>query len=90
MPLGKVLENYFHGDRIDFISIDTEGYDLEVLKSNNWEKFKPEIICTESSIHHKERAKNSYIKKTDEYLSKIGYIKVYDNGLNTIFKLEEN
>ncbi len=33
--------------KIDFMSIDVEGLDLEVLKSNNWEKYRPHIILVE-------------------------------------------
>lgn len=32
---------------IDFISIDVEGLDLEVLKSNNWNKYIPKWILIE-------------------------------------------
>lgn len=32
---------------IDFMTIDVEGLDLEVLKSNNWNKFKPRMILCE-------------------------------------------
>lgn len=30
-----------------FLSIDVEGLDLEVLNSNNWEKYLPRVICIE-------------------------------------------
>ena len=33
--------------KIDFMSIDVEGLDLEVLKSNDWEKFRPSIVLVE-------------------------------------------
>lgn len=49
VPLGLLLENYLPEDKqIDFISIDVEGYDLQVLKSNNWIKFKPLVVLVES------------------------------------------
>lgn len=48
-PLGVVLEKYLpEGKQIDFMSIDVEGFDLQVLKSNNWIKFKPLVILVES------------------------------------------
>ena len=34
-------------DKIDFMSIDVEGLDIEVLESNNWDKFRPEVILVE-------------------------------------------
>lgn len=32
---------------IDFLSVDVEGHDYEVLKSNDWEKYHPKVIVTE-------------------------------------------
>ena len=38
---------------IDFFSIDTEGNDLNVLKSNNWTKYKPNLILVEDLKNRK-------------------------------------
>ncbi|MHB9129364.1 MAG: FkbM family methyltransferase, partial [Candidatus Humimicrobiaceae bacterium] len=35
--LEDILAEYCKGD-IDFMSIDTEGFDMQVLKSNNWNR----------------------------------------------------
>ena len=32
---------------IDFLSVDVEGHDLKVLQSNDWQKYRPTIICVE-------------------------------------------
>lgn len=32
---------------IDVMSIDVEGLDFEVIKSNNWDKFRPKLILVE-------------------------------------------
>ncbi|HSH04651.1 MAG TPA: FkbM family methyltransferase [Anaerolineae bacterium] len=32
---------------IDFMSVDVEGFELDVLSSNNWEKYRPELIMVE-------------------------------------------
>jgi FkbM family methyltransferase len=37
-------------DRLDFFDIDVEGYDLQVLKTNDWNKFRPKIIVIETDI----------------------------------------
>lgn len=34
---------------IDFLSIDVEGLDLEVLQSNNWKAFRPAVVLVEDS-----------------------------------------
>jgi len=49
VPLADVLvEHLPPGQDIDFFSVDTEGLDLEVLQSNNWDKFRPKFIAVEA------------------------------------------
>ncbi len=46
--LEEVIEKYKPpGKEIDFLSVDTEGMDLDVLKSGNWNKHRPKIIVLE-------------------------------------------
>lgn len=47
--LENVLQKHLPRDKkIDFMSIDVEGLDLEVLQSNNWKLFRPQYILVES------------------------------------------
>jgi hypothetical protein len=32
------------GQEIDFLSVDVEGLDYDVLLSNNWQKYRPKVI----------------------------------------------
>lgn len=45
---------------IDLLNIDVEGFELQVLKSNDWKKFKPDIILVEN-FHYLPSL--SYLKK---------------------------
>ena len=46
--LDKLLEQHLPtGLRLDFLSVDVEGLDLNVLKSNNWNKFRPAVVLVE-------------------------------------------
>ena len=46
--MGKLLSAHVPKDaRIDFLSIDVEGLDYEVLSSNDWDRHKPELILAE-------------------------------------------
>lgn len=47
--LAKILESHLATNQeIDFMSIDVEGLDLEVLKSNNWSKYRPKLLLVEA------------------------------------------
>jgi FkbM family methyltransferase len=47
--LAKVLDTYLPENTvIDFMTIDVEGFDLHVLRSNNWKKYKPSFLLVES------------------------------------------
>ena len=48
---------------IDFMSVDVEGFDLEVLKSNNWDKYRPKVILTEYYSKNLDE-----VKETDVYI----------------------
>lgn len=41
------LFNSLKLNNIDFLSVDVEGLDYEVLKSNDWGKYRPKVIVTE-------------------------------------------
>jgi FkbM family methyltransferase len=45
--LSSILNGLNEIPSIDFLSIDVEGFDLQVLKSNDWDKFNPKIVIAE-------------------------------------------
>lgn len=47
--LSDVLDQHLTaGQKIDLLSVDVEGEDLGVLRSNNWDKYCPEVIIIEA------------------------------------------
>jgi FkbM family methyltransferase len=47
--LDDVLLQYLsQGQKVDFLSVDVEGTDLAVLRSNNWARFRPRILLVEA------------------------------------------
>lgn len=47
--LDHVLKKYFPiGVAIDFLSVDVEGLDLAVLRSNDWQLFRPRYVLAEA------------------------------------------
>lgn len=47
--LSEILDAYMPPHtHIDVLSVDCEGLDLEVLRSNDWQKYSPTMILVES------------------------------------------
>jgi FkbM family methyltransferase len=63
---------------IDFIKIDVEGFEYEVLNGFNWDKYRPKLICIESN--HKNKSKD-----WSNILIKAGYKLVFFDGLNEYY-----
>jgi FkbM family methyltransferase len=66
---------------IDLLKIDVEGKELDVLKSNNWEKFIPNvIICELINVNLEKLSKNKVYKflKSKNYLL---YCKLLQNAI---------
>ena len=40
-------------NNIDFLSLDTEGYELQILNGLDFNKWTPKLICVESHCHKK-------------------------------------
>lgn len=50
LPLSEVLDSVWgddSGTTIDFMSIDVEGSEMAVLRSNNWDRFSPRVVVVE-------------------------------------------
>ena len=48
-PLGDLLAEFVPaGQAIDFMTVDVEGLDAEVLGSNDWNRFRPRIVLAET------------------------------------------
>ncbi len=85
--LSSILDKYLPKDKnIDFLSIDAEGFDLEILESNDWSKYKPTYILVEDhSITNIDEITNS---KIYQFLLKQGYKLISKTILTLIFGLE--
>jgi hypothetical protein len=46
--LEKIFDTYVKDKQIDILSVDVEGWDMDVLESNNWEKYRPSYIILET------------------------------------------
>jgi len=65
-------------DRIDFFDIDVEGFDLEVLKSNDWVKYRPKVILIETDLSIQKDINSEIV----EYLKSVSYKLIAKSILN--------
>jgi len=91
IPLADILRMYLKKREIDFMSIDVEGYELNVLQSNDWKLYRPKILCIELSLIIDE---NRTILKREEkiihYIASKGYQLVAKTSGNYIYLDREN
>ena len=80
-PLYNVLQNQNITQPIDFMSIDVEGLDLEVLKGNDWNKYRPELLLIELLNFNISEASTH---ETVIFLNNMGYV-LFAKTFNTVF-----
>lgn len=88
LPLSTIFEKYLPkpDQRIDLLSVDVEGMDEEVLRSGDWERFRPElVICEDLSFYFKRWNKSGTVK----FLDSVGYVLVAKTPYSLIFKQGE-
>jgi len=71
------------GREIDFLSIDAEGHDFNVLKSLDFEQYKPKLIAVESHLSNFREIEKGQLYK---FLSDKGFVLVNWCGFTLIFK----
>lgn len=91
ISLKSVLDqNLLKTDRLDFFDIDVEGFDIEVLKSNDWKIYRPKIIMIESRLNIKEDIYSEIVT----YLNEKGYRligkTIIEGDLGNLFLMDEN
>ena len=68
---------------VDFLNVDCEGNDLNVLQSNDWSRWRPKVICVED---HADDWQQSEIV---DFMKSVGYSLKYRAVFTSIFIPEE-
>jgi FkbM family methyltransferase len=91
MTVPDIIKNFAGGKFPDVLLIDAEGYELPILKTIDWDRAKPKIICLESAPYD-SKFKNYFktMQKIEmiQYLEQRGYSVAAFTGLNTILTLD--
>ena len=65
----------------DFLSVDVEGLDMEILQAMDFTRFRPAVICVETIDFHTQAKQTAVIK----FLEIQGYRVQADTVINTLF-----
>ncbi|NBS14290.1 MAG: FkbM family methyltransferase [Verrucomicrobia bacterium] len=61
-PLDDLLARHLPANTfVDFLSIDCEGFDFQILQSNNWQQVRPRAICLESHEQEEQQQIQNYL-----------------------------
>ena len=77
ISLAELFRTTLSDRPVDFLSVDAEGYEVEILSSNDWKIYRPIAIIVEVNQDKEGRVVT--------LLKKQGYILVHCNGTNGIF-----
>jgi FkbM family methyltransferase len=80
LNINDVMQEHFKGAPT-FLSIDTEGLDLAILKSIDYTRYRPKVICAETLV-----ATTSHtIPEIPQFLEAQGYVARGGSLVNTVF-----
>jgi FkbM family methyltransferase len=83
LPLTKIVPPHFSADNFCLLNIDVEGRELDVLRSNDWSVFQPQLVVCEIHSEIDELDKN----EVHQFLTNLGYRLVGKTNRNGIYKL---
>jgi FkbM family methyltransferase len=84
MPLvniNKVFEEHFPKGGPNIVSVDTEGLDFDILRSLDFTRYRPQIICAETA----EIANGAQSEDILGLMAKSGYVVRGGTFVNTVF-----
>jgi FkbM family methyltransferase len=86
--LDWLMENKIKQDHIDFLSIDVERNEVNVLKGTNLDRWKPSVIAIENLYGFEKED----VVDPDQFeiLSKYGYQRIYRVSFNDVYILGKN
>lgn len=82
--IASVIDEYCGGVFPDFLTLDVEGLDQEILECIEFGAKSPKVICVETAEYCEQGVPRKKIK-TIEYLLGEGYSVYADTFINTIF-----
>jgi len=87
--LNSVLgKSKYKNKKIEFLNLDIEGNEINALKSLNFKKYSPKLICVEIHNYSSSSSKSVNLKSNPIYkfLLKKGYYQIWKRDFSFIFR----
>jgi FkbM family methyltransferase len=75
LSLNDVFENYFNGKPIEYMSVDTEGSEFEILSNFDFKKYHPSVVTVEHNFTDAEA-------RLDKLFLDNGYFRIFTEFTN--------
>jgi len=83
VPVNNIIKEHFK-DCPDFVSLDVEGMELEVLKTFDFTSFRPAVFCIETLTYSEDKTERK-IEEISDLMHTKGYFTYADTYINTVF-----
>jgi FkbM family methyltransferase len=87
VTLGSVLERHVGARTIDFMSVDVEGHEREVLEGANFERFRPRVLLIEATRPNTTQPTH---EDWEHIVLDSGYLFAVFDGLNRFYVRRED
>jgi FkbM family methyltransferase len=85
--LETICDEHLQGRVIDFLKIDTEGAELDVLQSGNWKKYRPVILVIEAvEVNGVQEVHQTW----EPFVLQQDYLLLWNDGLNRFYVRRES
>ena len=82
LTLADVLEEHAGEATIDFLKIDVEGHERQVLLGNDWQRFRPRVVLIEATLPYSNDACH---EEWEQILLDADYQFAFFDGLNRYY-----
>lgn len=84
VSISEVLDMHFPDKSPDFISVDVEGLDSQIIRSIDFSRCRPSVVCVETLTFSENRTETK-VSEIIDYMCSQGYFVYADTYINSIF-----
>lgn len=82
--INSVIKQYFQ-PKPNFVSLDIEGLEMEIIRNFDFGNFRPEVFCIETVVYAEKNAEKDKVVEVIDFMRSTGYMVYADTFINTIF-----